>query len=148
MSALRWRPNGVCAETVGDIPGGTVHVKTSPRVGASQGTYPVRWLGFVESFRARKLVLAQKSKIVASAVTDGDIVASQWRDIGQNCYVLGMLVYLPNDQFGVFGVLNRDNWPIVISENDSPKLTIVSKKTCGQVLIARFNANNMKKAGN
>lgn len=140
MSALRWRPNGVCAETVGDVPGGTVHVKTSPRAGAAQGSFPVRWLGFVESFRARKLDLAQKCKIIASAVTDGDVVASQWRDVGKNSYVLGMLVHLPNNEFGVFGVLNRENWPIVLSDDNSPRLTIVPKQKTGQVFFAEFNA--------
>ncbi len=139
MSALRWRPNGVCAEVVGDIPGGTVHIKTSPRAYTAQGSFPVHWLGFVESFRARKLALAQKCKIIASSVTDGDVVASQWLEVGQNSYVLGMLVHLPNSDFGAFGVLNRENWPIVLSDDKSPRLTIVPKQKTGQVFFAKFN---------
>ncbi|RYY74506.1 MAG: hypothetical protein EOO52_13150 [Gammaproteobacteria bacterium] len=134
MAALRWRPNGVCASTAGDVPGGTVHVKTSPRPGSPKGSFPVSWLGFIEAGRARRLPLAQKSKIIATAVTDGDVIASTWRDLNASSYVLGMLVHLPGNVFGVFGVLDNQNWPIVLSEDNNPRLTVVTAKERGEVI--------------
>lgn len=125
MSSIRWRPNGVCSQSVGEIPGGVAYVKNNPKLGGPKTACPVRWLGFVCECRSRKLPYARKGKLIATAVTNGEEICSEWRELRDTEYVLCMLVQVGEaHEFGAFAIVDKDNWPIVLSER-SPHLTVV-----------------------
>ena len=134
MAGLRYRPNGVCACVLSDVPGDFVYIKGVARRGEPLANHPARWLGFVCLCRARKLPYARKGKLIATAVTNGDVVGSEWRDLKNTDYVLGMLVQLGQPhEIGAWGVLDEKGWPIVLSEGGPPRLTIISNERTASV---------------
>jgi hypothetical protein len=127
MSAIRYRPNGVCAQVLGEIPGGTAYIKTKPKSGPLQA-FPVKWCGFVCRCRAPKLPMSRQAKLEATAVTNGDVVGHEWRDLKVGEYVLCMLIQIGGaHEFGAFGIVGHDNWPVVLSDS-GPRLTLVDSK--------------------
>jgi len=132
MSAIRYRPNNVCASVLGDIPGGTAYVKTNPKLRQPLTASPVKWLGFICSAGCRKLTSGRRGKLVATAITNGDGLVCDWRDLGDRDYVVGWLMHLNDHNFGAFALVDRDGWPLVRSE-DSPRLTVINTPTVAKI---------------
>lgn len=99
-------------------------MKSNPKLFSPATNSVVEWCGFICAGGARRLSFARKGKLIASSVTNGGVVASQWRDLASDEYCLCMLVLISEGKFGAFGVVDNQGWPIVISEH-RPLLKIV-----------------------
>ena len=128
MPAIRFRPNDVCACVLSNIPGGMAYLKKSPKARQPLASVPVAWLGFICKAGARMLPSARAGRLIASSITNGDGVCSEWRELASDQYVVCMLLQIGDaHQFGAFGVVDLDGWPIVRND-DAPKLTVVTPR--------------------
>lgn len=133
MPAIRHYSNSSCAATLGDIPGGTAFLKIKPKPGQPSAASPVDWLGFICKAGARRLQFARPGKLVASFVTNGDVVAHEWKPLRADQYVVCMIIQINDHKFGAFAIVDKDGWPIVRSET-SPLLTVVTEPKRGRVV--------------
>jgi len=139
MPAIRYRAFGfVCCVTLYDVPdvGDVAYVKHKLKSSSSPTSSPVRFLGFICKGGARKLSWARPGKLIASAVTNGDGVSSEWRELKKDQHVLCVLVQIDTDTFGAFAVVDQDCWPIVRSET-APLLTVVKNPSKGKSAVFR-----------
>lgn len=93
----------------------------SPRpvdVRQRDGTYVrLPWLGMICEAAADTLPGLGRVKILAHDVTSGDgIGACEWRGLESGEHVLGWRCYLSDGNQGVYGVVDKTLWPIIISD--------------------------------
>lgn len=139
MPAIRYRAYGfVCCVTLYDVPdvGDVAYVKHKLKPSSSPTSSPVRFMGYICKKGARTLSWARPGKLIASAVTNGDGLCSEWRELKKDQHVLAMIVQIDTDTFGAFAVVDQDCWPIVRSET-APLLTLVTTPKKGKIIAMR-----------
>lgn len=133
MAALRYRPNQVCAYVLCEIPQGIVHIKKAPIEGEPASVVALKWLGFICTVGARKYYGGRKCKLVARSISNGNGVTGQWVDLDSDQYVVGLAVELGKNNFGAYGIVGADGWPVCRTEN-GPNLTIVQRSRRSQLI--------------
>lgn len=135
MPSIKYRAHGfVCSICLSEVAetGDIVFVKNKIKPDSAEES-PVRWLGFICRTGSRTLSWAKPGKIVASAVTNTNIVSGNWRSVSEDEYVAAMIVQIDESTFGAFAVVENDGWPIVKSES-KPLLEIVRDKKTAKII--------------
>jgi hypothetical protein len=136
MPAIRFRAHGwVCNVLLTDVPdiGDTAYVKNKLKVSGSPSWSPVRFLGFVCQKGALSFTWARRGKLIACAVSNGNGVSGEWKELGDQEYVEAKILQLGEATFGAYAIVDKNLWPIVKSET-RPLLTIVRDKQTAKII--------------
>lgn len=122
MPAIRYSYNKVCAVVLNEEPCGIAEVK-----GKLGEPIRVDWFGFVCERGVKMIQNARKAKILAGEVTNESGFACSWHAVRSHQYVMGLIVLQStgNEQYGVYGIVDKHGWPIVRSEGE-PHLTLLT----------------------
>lgn len=139
MPAIRYYAHGfVCAVVLYEVPdvGDTAYVKNKLKLSGSPTWSPVRWQGFICRTGARRLTWGRPAKLIARAVTNGNGISGEWRELKNGEYVRSVVVQIDDSTFAAYALVDKDSWPIVMSET-APLLKIIKTPVKAKVAALR-----------
>lgn len=117
MPAIRYRYNNVCATVLTHLPSRQVSVANNiVEVRHSSGDIArLDWKGFVCVRALPSMGDGKFCKINCTAVTAGDEVSNEWRELTREEYALGWMLQCDDRRPHVYGIVGRGGLPIVVS---------------------------------
>lgn len=78
----------------------------------------LRWQGMICEAAAEMVPGLGFVKVRAHEVTDGDGIAiCEWRRLSKGEYVMGWRCMISTGEEAVYGIVDKEGWPIVVGEN-------------------------------
>lgn len=127
MPAIRYRYNNVCAAVVSfphfngarGVSQNIVEIRAR-----NGGLVRVHWSGFVCMAGVPHLGPGGYGKIIAKQVSNGCGVSGDWRELSKDEFVLCWRVVRSDGKTTVYGIVDSDGWPLVMSDKRSGRLVV------------------------